>query len=778
MDSGNGGGTGEDLSSALGVSILSSHGSHVSAPVLSNNSVQGDINISYNCSGADYSAPAAKSKPHTDAKSVILVYKESILPEYRTVQEYNSLAGQDVLLVDRYTQLLMVEKHRRQKDRVEEISARGETLHQVLTTRDSEAYQRISVDQFFSPMGNGEIPRAVLLQGHSGMGKTFTAQKIMHDWMSGTLFASTFDAVFHLKCKELNLCTQEKSLMELLKLESSFQPAMEEVLTKSPQRVLFLIDGFDELRFSLDIPRLLLPSDSFTRAPVETTLSALLQGHILSKSSLLVTSRSTASDRLSKLLKRPQRYTEILGFSEEGVQEYFQRFFKDEKLFSQAYNCVRSNESLFAACFVPIICWIVCTVLKEHFEEGTDDHMELTTTTSVFVHFVSTLLEHHCQGLGQPVPTLLRSLGQLAERGILEQQVLFEKMQVLETVSDPASVPFLCKFLLKKNVGKKTMFSFMHLSFQEFFTALFYATTDEEEGRRKVENLLQRVASGHHHLLPVIWFLFGLSNKELGSTLTETLVLSVSPTMHTQLEEWFLRFNSEIAENHNMVDGYSLSQERSIDIFNCLYERHEEVLARKAMELWESFRPYDIALSKTDCWVLRYCFQYCPEIRCLHLTDCNITAEKLRMLKPVLSRCKELRLQVVDLSDDDVKDLIPCLGEGKALRQLHLGKSTNPWEDDPPAIARLIKSKLEDEGVRKILDSLYKQSSLGSLQLEALSVTLSTVEVLFDLFQKKAFENSVSFEAVQLTDAEDAYLRVFLLKIQKDLWPEDSDCAM
>lgn len=56
---------------------------------------------------------------------------------------------------------------------------------------------------------------------------------------------------------------------------------------------------------------------------------------------------------------------------------------------------------------------------------------------------------------------------------------------------------------------------------------------------------------------------------------------------------------------------------------------------------------------------------------------------------------------------------------------------------------RLIKSKLEDEGVRKILDSLYKQSSLGSLQLEALSVTLSTVEVLFDLFQKKAFENSV-----------------------------------
>ncbi|XP_076156327.1 NACHT, LRR and PYD domains-containing protein 6-like isoform X2 [Alosa pseudoharengus] len=785
------GGSGQGPSPAPGVSISSCHGSHVSVPVLSNTSVQGDVNISYSCSGVDSSAPMVTAKPDTDPKSVIQVYKESILPAYRRVQEYNSLLDEHVLLQDRYTQLLMVRKHRRQRERVEEISSRGDALYQVLTTRERKDYQSISVEQFFSRMDTtGDVPRAVVLQGHSGMGKSFTAQKIMHDWVLGTLFAGTFDVAFHLECKELNLCTQEKSLIELLSLESSFQPAMKEVLTKSPQKVLFLVDGFDELRFSLEVPRLSLPSDAFTRAPVEATLSALLQGHILSKSSLLVTSRSTASDRLNTLLKQPRRFTEILGFSEEGVQEYFQRFFKDEKLHSWAYDSIRSNESLFAACFIPIICWIVCTVLREHFEEGREDQMELTTTTSIFVHFVSTLLEHHCRGLSQPVPTLLRSLGQLAERGILEQQVLFEKKQVEEMVSDPESVPFLCKFLLKKRVGKKTMFSFMHLSFQEFFTALSYATADEEECRSRVENLLQREAnaeedrsgieyflkreaSANNHFHPIIQFLFGLSNTELASTLKESLGLSISPAMHTQLEEWLLPLSSRVSEIHNMDDAVWLNPERSLDIFGCLYEHHDEELMRKAMEAWESFRPQFTTLSKADCWVVRYCFQYCREIRCVHLTNCNITAEKLRMLRPLISRCKELKLQVEDLSDNDVGELVSCLGEGKTLRLLYLSKSTDELEV-PPAFVRLVKSKLTDLGVREILASLTKQKCVGSFELEALSVTLSTVELLFDLLQRKTFDINVSFEAARLIDNEDSDL-LFLFSIKKNLYPEFTD---
>lgn len=125
--------------------------------------------------------------------------------------------------------------------------------------------------------------------------------------------------------------------------------------------------------------------------------------------------------------------------------------------------------------------------------------------------------------------------------------------------------------------------------------------------------------------------------------MTEDLGLSIFPTMHTQLEEWLVLLNSEVSAIHN-ADIYTVSfdRERSMDIFSCLFEYHEEELTRKFMEAWQSFQAPFIPLSRTDCWLLQHCFQYCPEIKSVNVTDCNITAEKLRILKPVISRCKAL----------------------------------------------------------------------------------------------------------------------------------------
>lgn len=47
-----------------------------------------------------------------DQQLKISEYKSYILSTYDTVQEYNSLPGQDVLLVDRYTELLITQRHR------------------------------------------------------------------------------------------------------------------------------------------------------------------------------------------------------------------------------------------------------------------------------------------------------------------------------------------------------------------------------------------------------------------------------------------------------------------------------------------------------------------------------------------------------------------------------------------------------------------------------------------------------------------------------------------
>uniref|UniRef100_A0A9J8BNI5 NACHT, LRR and PYD domains-containing protein 3-like n=1 Tax=Cyprinus carpio carpio TaxID=630221 RepID=A0A9J8BNI5_CYPCA len=670
-------------------------------------------------------------------------YKKWIQREYEYVTEYNSLPGEYVLLSERYTQPLIIMRHREKGEREEEMCSVGESFQQLLISRNNVDKDSSILDALFCVDNKGISPCSVILQGNSGNGKSFTAQKSMLDWASGNLHREEFDCLFHLKCKELNHISGEQSLAELLSHNSNLtSDQISQILQKSPEKILILIDGFDEFRFShsdtSNMPKLSHVSE---KAPPEASLKALLRGHILSESFLLVTTRSTATKTLGSLLKHPQRFTEIIGFSEKEVEEYFQRFFQNEELFRKAFECVKANETLITACSIPVICWIICTVMRERFSDGADVTSGLETTTSIYVDFVSTLLEHHCQGLSQPVPILLRSLGQLAERGMLEKQVLFEEKSMHETLSNPAGSPFLCKFLFKRRICQETMFSFMHLSFQEFFTALYFISLAERDFLDKLTErfhsqtqsylalyLDEKYGCPEPHFLPVIQFLCGLSHKEVSSSLEETLNLSVHSFVRAQLEEWILHVSA--SRDYNFLPF----------ILHCLYELHEKEFVQKAMEAWQELDMSWDPLSRMDCWALLYCLDCCPLFRSLKL---NFGAEELKMLQPVLCRTPELELTVQNFSDTDVADLLSALGEGKRLRELRLNSSC-----------------LSDESVQQVLNALHKQKNVGGLQIAVKSISADTAHVITDFLQTKARWEEIS---LRTDDAESlcSSLRLF-----------------
>lgn len=549
-----------------------------------------------------------------------------------TVEEYNSLPGEDVLLADRYTDLLIIQRHRPQDEREEELRSKGEKFQQVLQNRANDKH--ITLDQLFKPDDRGSVPRAVILQGHSGHGKSFTSRKIMHDWASELLFKD-FTLVFHLNCKVL---CKEHNVVD--PLSGQILTAMIwKMLRYCPEKVLFLIDGFDELSFSSDEITIVVPTDPSVCAPVKFTLSALLRGDILHNCFLLVTTRSTALEKLDKQLKFPKRFTEILGFSEYGVKEYFQRFFENSKLFHKVYECVRSNENLYALCFVPVICWIVCTVFKDHFQESVDTQGQFETSSSIFVHFIDTLRDH-CEGasMSEDELTHLRSLGQLAERGIEKQQVLFDQRTVSEVLPDfNIHNPFLCKYLMKKKVCRETMYSFMHLSFQEFFAALnIFLIDDEEEALAKLKILLQSTAdemgremdyySQHEENFNcVVQFIFGMSNTKVCEFVKTSSCLAIQ----AQLKEWLL----------NIIEMERLSTGMLMFVVHCLYEMHEKEFV---VEMFKRLGDIllNINLKRTNCWFLLYCLQCCESTGTLTLQ--GLTAESLRMLEPELRKCKGL----------------------------------------------------------------------------------------------------------------------------------------
>ncbi|TRY91014.1 hypothetical protein DNTS_023031 [Danionella cerebrum] len=597
-------------------------------------------------------------------------YKKWIQKEYEYVIEYNSLPGESVLLSERYVRPLISMRHTERREWEEEMCSVGESFQQLFVSRNNANKDSSILDALFSADHKGIHPSSVILQGNSGIGKSFTAQKIMLDWVSGNLSKVEFDCLFHLKCKDVNRMSGDFSLPELLSFNSNLSSdQISQILQKSPEKVLILIDGFDELRFSSDDSSNMTKVKCLSeKSPLEASLKALLKGHILHESFLLVTTRSTATKTLGGFLKYPQRFTEIIGFSEKEVNEYFKRFFQEGEHFSSAFNCVAANETLLTACSIPVICWIVCTVMRERFSDCVDVMSGLETTTSIYVDFVMTLLEHHGHGLHRSVPTLMRSVGQLAESGMLEGQVLFEEKSVHETISE---CPFLCKFLSKRRVHQETMYSFMHLSFQEFFTALYYITLDERELLDKLTECFHSETQAYLHIyldkdfplkygwpepnfLAVVQFLLGLCNKEVSSTLKSMDNLSVSSCIQPQLEEWIL----DIAKMGN----YSFLPY----ILHCLYELHEEEFVKRVMDTWQ---------------------------------ELNI-------------------LTVQNFSDSHVIDLLSAVGEGKQLQDLKLNGGC-----------------VSDESVRQLLKALLKQKSVGGLQIAVMSISAESTLILTDFLQ-------------------------------------------
>ncbi|XP_036376151.1 NACHT, LRR and PYD domains-containing protein 3-like [Megalops cyprinoides] len=631
-------------------------------------------------------------------------YKESVRDEFTTVREYNSRPGEYVRLEDRYTELQVALQHQQQREREEELRLRGSHFYEAMEQKGSKRFRSTSVEELFEKDQHGEVQRTVVLHGQAGVGKSFTAQKIMCDWTSGKLYSAHFDFVFHLRCQQLNLIDNTVSVVDLMvNCCADLETAVPQILTR-PERILFIIDGFDELNLTLMVPGSSSGSDPQKRYPAEETLSRLIGKHILPKAFLLITTRTMALDKLDRVVKNPTRCAEIRGFSEEGVREYFQKFFQNSQEAAQAFDRVQANESVFTACFVPVMSWIICTVLRAQSEDGTDTPHALDTTTSVFLHFVDVLLNHHSRDLNSQEQEFLQRLGHLAERGIRENRVLFEEEEVKELFAGLPEVPssFLSKIFLRQTIYAKTVYTFMHLSFQEFFMAFSCFLCGKKKSKKRVKKLLKESAEGNDKRLlqSIVPFLFGLSNKEVSKqSQARKYKLSISKSTRSHLQKWTEKIIEE--QNRN-----PLLNRMKMTILHCLHEMHDDQFVRRAMGKFEYVNLSGHPLVKTDCGALSYCLQTGSAPKSLDLRYCNLAGEELKILLPALHRCEESRLGVTDLIDAIVDDLCSALRRGGNLKEFHLGNH-----------------KLTDEDIEKVLSALSAQNKLTDVELTVNSIT-------------------------------------------------------
>ncbi|XP_063814234.1 NACHT, LRR and PYD domains-containing protein 12-like isoform X2 [Pseudophryne corroboree] len=574
-----------------------------------------------------------------------LQYMNDMKERYCRIEDGNARLGETVSLEKRFISLLLINKYRDEDQRLHEIIASGRRHLQIMANRSSDEYSPTTIQALFDPHKDGTIPKTLVLQGPAGIGKTMTSQKIMLDWASGNLYQDKFQFVFYISCREVNTINSDISLARYLSIFCGLRcpTYLLPSIFRHPEGILFIFDGFDELKWS-SVNDTEVCDDPFKEVSKEILLYSLLRKTLLSGSSLIITTRPLSLMKLKRLVIDP-RCVEILGFTGDQREEYFYHFFESKEQADLTFGSIKDNDTLFTMCLVPITCWIICTVMRQLLKEGLS-MIECKTSTSIYLLYLKGLVKYHGRDAAQSISTCIQKLCALANEGVWDQRILFEEADLDRhglSVSELESV-FLNENIFHRDIGIHTCYSFIHLSVQEFFAALYYVLGENAVSKlvnlqsRNVKDLLE--ASEHQpHLNLTVRFLFGLSGEKQIQETQRTIGCPISFTEKHILEEW-LKTNT--SHYHNTI-------------LSCLYETQDEDYVETMMShfLNVNFK-CDIFgdQENTDLRAVAYCLERSTTKHKVLIDRYRIGPHDRKVLSKALSECHTLRFSYCQFPDN------------------------------------------------------------------------------------------------------------------------------
>uniref|UniRef100_A0A8C0KSN2 NLR family pyrin domain containing 9 n=1 Tax=Canis lupus dingo TaxID=286419 RepID=A0A8C0KSN2_CANLU len=462
-----------------------------------------------------------------------------------------------------------------------------------------------------------ESSPTVVLQGPEGIGKTTLLRKVMLEWAEGNLWKDRFTFIFFLNGCEMNMIT-ETSLVELISRDLPLSSEPVEDILSQPEKILFIMDGFEELKFDLELSTPLC-NDQRQRQPMQIILSSLLQRKMLPESSLLIALGTEGMRKNYCLLQHP-KYITLPGFSEHERKLYFYHFFRERNKALKAFSFVRGNIPLFVFCHNPLVCWLVCTCMKWQLEKGEDLEIVSESTTSLYTSFFISVF----QSRNETCPpkhsrTRLKGLCTLAAMGIWTRMFVFCHEDLRRNgISESDTLMWMGMRILQRS-GE--YFTFTHMCLQEFCAAMFYVLKQPKDSPNPaIGSVTQLVTAGvsqvQSPLSRMITFLFAFSTEKITNLLETSFGFLLSKELKQEITQC-LKSLSQCDPNQVAVNFQEL--------FSGLFETHEKGFVAQVMDFFEEVNIY---IGNTEDLVISaFCLKHCQNLRTLHLCIENVFSD-------------------------------------------------------------------------------------------------------------------------------------------------------
>ncbi|XP_051808645.1 NACHT, LRR and PYD domains-containing protein 12-like isoform X15 [Acanthochromis polyacanthus] len=685
-------------------------------------------------------------------QEVLQEHKMSLRRRCEHVTEGSDEAGGGTLLNRIYTELYITEGHSGEADVQHEVeqleTASKKSLHDT-PIRCQDIFKALPEQQ--------RAIRVVLTNGVAGVGKTFSVLKFTLDWAEGGENQDV-SVVVVLPFRELNLIRDEQhSLLTLLHV---FHPTLQKVTAEQLAvcKLLFIFDGLDESRLSLDFTNKKVVSDVSQKSSLDVLLVNLMEGNLLPSALVWITSRPAAANQIPP--KYVDRLTEVRGFTDVQKEEYFRRRISDEERSSTIISHMKTSRNLHIMCRLPVFCWITAAVL-EHMLTTEQRGQLPKTMTDMFSHFLLVQTqrkknkyhegpETSPQELTESDREVLLKLGRLAFEHLEKGNIMFYQEDLEQCgldVTEASVLSGVCTQIFRREceMFQKPVYCFVHLSIQEFLAAVYmfhcytnkktevlekflgeeqkdlyvdddelYGDDEEEEDDDDDDNvdtdissldvfldkvMKKSLRSRNGHLDLFVRFLHGLylesNQRVLGGLLGQT---ENRPEMIQR-----------VINNLPDTTIYGISPDRCINIFHCLMEMKDLSVHQEIQEFLQSENRLEKKLSEIQCSALAYMLQLSEEVlEELDLDKYNTSDEGKRRLIPAVRNCRKFRLSECGLSEFHCKVVASALKSNPShLIELDLSRNI-----------------LEDSSVKHLCDGLQSPNcKLETLRLRSCSLS-------------------------------------------------------